>query len=168
MTLRVDETSAVEGWASSGAIVDVLLVDEKHTRVVAEKVKILSAERSLHSLVGEEGAEMAVPSTVTLLVTQEQCLAIHTALGLGKISFALRGLVDQDEWRNNSFAARNLGMSPQPVTEEVRGYASVQGKRSFVLLNGRWIASPEGNPLAIQKKIQPLPREKNKTAGNPP
>ena len=42
ITVKVDATGAVEGWASSGAIVDVLLVTGEGTNVIAEKVKILS------------------------------------------------------------------------------------------------------------------------------
>ncbi|MCB0333624.1 MAG: Flp pilus assembly protein CpaB, partial [Bdellovibrionales bacterium] len=45
ISVRVDATAAVEGWARAGAIVDVFLVKKAGATVVAEKVKILSAER---------------------------------------------------------------------------------------------------------------------------
>lgn len=76
--MRVDATSSVEGWAGSGSLVDVLLIQKDRTTVVAEKVKVLSSERSSSPVEG--GASPSVPSTATLLVTQEQCLAINTAI----------------------------------------------------------------------------------------
>lgn len=96
MTIKVDATTAVEGWAGSGSLVDVLLVGKESTTVVAEKVKILSAERSVSPVDGDDTP--SVPSTVTLLVTQDQCLAINTAIPLGKIAFALRSERDENSW----------------------------------------------------------------------
>ena len=95
MTIRVDATSAVEGWAGSGSVVDVLLVTHDKTAVIAEQVKVLSAERVVTPVEGASSPQ--VPSTATLLVNQEQCLAINTAIPLGKIAFALRSPGWMDE-----------------------------------------------------------------------
>ena len=142
MTVRVDATSAVEGWARSGSVVDVLLVDKNKTAVVADKVKIISTERSLSAVVNSE-SDSAIPSTVTLLVTQEQCLAINTAVAVGKIAFALRGGADGDQWRDSHFDADELnGSSPKKGTTKVQGVVSIgQGgdKRNYALVDGRWI-----------------------------
>ena len=150
MTVRVDATSSVEGWAGSGSIVDVLLIEKERTAVVAEKVKILSAERSVSPVEGSSSPN--VPSTVTLLVTQEQCLAINTAVPLGHIAFALRSSRDEAAWMTTSFSAQRLRERPQAAAQDeiITGFASVQDAeavRSYALSEGRWVRSesvPDG------------------------
>lgn len=159
MTISVDATSSVEGWAGSGAMVDVLLVQKDLTTVIAEKVKILSAERSV---VPVEGANAPnVPRTVTLLVTQDQCLAINTAIPLGKIAFALRGTQDSDSWNDAQYSADQLRRSGALVAIEQRksnvtGYVRLKGddSKSFALSDGKWIKAetmPEGFLLGEQR-----------------
>jgi Flp pilus assembly protein CpaB len=151
MTIKVDATSSVEGWAGSGSIVDVLLIAHEQTSVIAEKVKVLSAERVVAPVEG--AASPQVPSTVTLLVDQEQCLAINTAIPLGKIAFALRSPDDQDGWESAQYSADRFKGREGAVSNErqgVRGYFSVagqKGSKSFALTEGKWIETevvPEG------------------------
>lgn len=143
MTIKVDATSAVEGWAGSGAIVDVLLIEKDQTTVVAENIKILSAERSVAPVEGQ--ASPNVPSTVTLLVSQEQCLAINTAIPRGKIAFALRNFVDQNNWEEKVFTSEKLsryrGESQQ--RNSVSGYVEIKGKGKFILSEDKWLKTPE-------------------------
>jgi pilus assembly protein CpaB len=145
MTVKVDATTAVEGWARGGSIVDVLLVEKDRTSVVAERVRILSAERSLAATAPE--SSLAVPSTVTLLVTQEQCLAINTAISLGKISFALRSRSDDAGWRSTEFGASDLARGDSPkAAPRVRGAVSIgsgAAKKTYALMEGRWIPADE-------------------------
>lgn len=144
MTVRVDATSAVEGWARSGSVVDVLLVEKNKTTVVAEQVKIISTERSLSAAVSLDPSA-AIPSTVTLLVTQEQCLAINTAVAVGKIAFALRSGADAEQWRDSDFDANDLsGASGKKAAAKVEGVVSFgtgATKRNYALVNGKWIPS---------------------------
>lgn len=65
-----------------------ILIQRDKTTVIAEGVKILSSERSVSPVEGN--AAPNVPSTATILVTQEQCLAINTAVSLGRLSFSLK------------------------------------------------------------------------------
>lgn len=150
MTIRVDATSAVEGWAGSGSVVDILLVEKNRTSVVAEKVKILSAERSVAPVDGQSSP--TVPSTVTLLVTQEQCLAINTAIPLGKIAFALRSSRDEESWSDTEFSSSEL-MTKEVIESKsatIRGVVSFKGEdanKAFALTDGKWIKTevmPEG------------------------
>lgn len=143
MTIKVDATSAVEGWAGSGSYVDILLVEKDRTTVVAENVLILSAERSVAPVEGR--ASPNIPSTVTLLVSQEQCLAINTSIPRGKIAFALRKLGDQDAWSDKSYSAARLarGGGNNVKRSEVSGYIEVEGEKKFVLSDGRWIKTPK-------------------------
>jgi len=147
MTVRVDATAAVEGWVQSGSIVDVLLVEPARTTVVAEQVSVISAERSLSPRI--EGRHDPIPSTVTLLVTQEQCLAINTAVGLGKIAFALRSARDPESWQKTQFSAEALSRnseSPEKKGARVTGVVSFDsgsGRRRMALVDGSWIPTEE-------------------------
>ena len=147
MTIKVDATSAVEGWAGSGSVVDVLLIAHEKTSVIAEQVKILSAERIVAPVEG--AASPQVPSTVTLLVNQEQCLAINTAIPLGKIAFALRSPDDREGWETAQYSAERFkgrGGAVESEKRGVSGFISVAGK-SFALSEGRWMETevvPEG------------------------
>lgn len=145
MTIRVDATSAVEGWAGSGSIVDVLLVQPDGTSVIAEQVKVLSAERSVEPMHTETAP--SIPSTVTLLVSQEQCLAIHTAIPLGRIAFALRNLADEGEWGRAQYRTetlKSLGKSGRGGTG-IQGFVSVHQSSedspsdAFALTDSGWV-----------------------------
>ena len=138
ITIRVDATTVVEGWAGSGAVVDVLLVEDDRTTVVAELVTILSAERSVHPVAGEETP--VVPSTVTLLVSQEQALAVNTALPRGRITFALRSLRDESAWNDRIYTSERFRRgSATAEPPRVRGYVSLDGKGAYALADGKWV-----------------------------
>lgn len=164
MTIRVDATSAVEGWAGSGAIVDVLLVKEDRTTVVAERVTILSAERSVAQHSTQD--EPRIPSTTTLLVTQQQCLAINTAVNLGKIAFALRSVGDAGKWRQTQYEAVHLSshQKREPTKGNVNGYITFQEaegrSRSYALADGKWITSdvkPQGFFVSKETRNEKTP-----------
>jgi len=150
ITIRVDATSSVEGWAGSGSVVDVLLVSSEGASVVAEMVKILSAERSTSPVEG--ASSPTVPSTVTLLVTQEQSLAINAAIPMGKIAFALRNNQDEDNWGRKTFSTDMLknGSVIRDSQGIIRGYVTVNDdaeNSSFALTGNHWIKTeviPEG------------------------
>lgn len=150
ITLRVDATSAVEGWAGSGALVDVLLIETDQSTVVAEQVKILSAERSVSPVDGASAPD--VPSTVTVLVTQEQALALNTAVLRGKIAFALRSSTDEQYWENRTFTAEEL-RGKRSDAPGIKGYVAI-GKggerKAFALTDGKWVptdSTPAGYGL---------------------
>jgi len=153
MTIKVDATSAVEGWAGSGSVVDVLMIGKDKTTVIAERVKILSAERSVVPIEGQSSP--TVPTTVTLLVTQEQCLAINTAIPLGRIAFALRSTRDEEAWNDTHYTADQLSGSPAYQAQKgdkVIGVVSIKDKdgqnsSAFALTGGKWVKTevvPEG------------------------
>ena len=153
MTIRVDATTAVEGWAGSGSVVDVLLIEKNRTSVIAEKVTVLSAERSVSPVEGQTAPN--VPSTVTLLVSQEQCLSINTAIPLGKIAFALRSTRDETGWAETSFSAERLkAAAPSDRPQSISGYIAIKDgtakagtETAYALNNGKWVRTeivPEG------------------------
>jgi Flp pilus assembly protein CpaB len=148
VTVKVDATTAVEGWASSGSLVDVLLITDKGTSVVAEKVKILSAERSLDPIENNDTPE--VPSTVTLLVTQEQSLSVMAATSQGKLAFALRNDSDEGTFTRTRFPADELNVRKETHQRKINGYiqyAQGKEKKEYALKDGVWIRTagkPEG------------------------
>jgi Flp pilus assembly protein CpaB len=145
MTVKVDATSAVEGWARSGSVVDVLLIEKARTTVIAERVRVISAERSLAPVDLSRGQGSGIPSTATLLVTQEQCLAINTAVPLGRIAFALRSSKDEDSWRDTRFSSDDLSPGKKQTTKTrvdgVVAFGHGDQRKQYALVEGEWIAT---------------------------
>ena len=93
VTINVDVTSSVEGWARAGAFVDVVwnsVINGKlAATVITQHAKILSAERQIEA--NPQEGQAPVPSTVTLLVLADDATKIHLAETTGKLSLQLRG-----------------------------------------------------------------------------
>ncbi len=99
ITVKVDIESVVEGWAQTGNFVDVIVLRQSadpelgiEAKLIAENVKILAAGATVELANNPNLAH--APTTVTLLVTQEDALKIRTASTVGKLTFALRGMSD--------------------------------------------------------------------------
>jgi pilus assembly protein CpaB len=138
MAVRVDATTAVEGWAGSGSVVDLLLIESKKTILVAEDVRILSAERSTTPIDSSGAPE--VPSTVTLLVTQEQCLAINTAIPRGRLALVLKGSEDRTVWSRRIMSYESLSPSLGQGLAKVAGVV-IANNQKYALVDGRWTVS---------------------------
>ena len=163
ITVRVDAESAVEGWARSGNYVDVIVIRAAadsalglEAKVIAEKVRILSAERSASPIDASSTAPKA-PTTVTLLVSQEDALKVKTAANIGKLTFALRGAADQSPTTAVAMNQKQLlsgSTTIQPVRDQFKGSARGPDGKLYVLGdNSRWTraadiptALPEGKP----------------------
>jgi pilus assembly protein CpaB len=156
MTVRVDATSAVEGWAGSGSIVDVLLVEKEQTLLIAESVQVLSAERSLEPV--DDKRSPNIPNTVTLLVSPEQCLSISTAIPRGRLSLVLRGASDTEPWQRKSLQAAKLSPGDGLESRKVSGVL-IADEDSYALVDGKWIHSmsiPDGFLFAAQERNEDL------------
>ena len=117
-----------------------MLITPSYTSVIAEKVRVLSAERSTVPIKSEDSPQ--IPSTVTVLVTQEQCLGINMAIPLGKIAFALRNSDDNKPWSDSILSADKLRVSPKSNREDgkISGFISVKGEsKQFALKDGVWV-----------------------------
>jgi Flp pilus assembly protein CpaB len=142
MTVKVDATSSVEGWATSGSVVDVIMITKAATSVIAERVRILSTEHSTDKP-SELAPSVSVPSTVTLLVTQEQCLAINTATQHGRLAFALRSQDDEHSWQEPHFKARYLekndALSGDKTNVAIAVVKEPKGdSHTFTLIDNQW------------------------------
>jgi len=148
VTISVNATSSVEGWALPGAKVDVVWASrirgQPGVTVIVQNAQILSAERQIDT---NSKAGAPVPSTVTLLVTAEDASKIQLASTTGALSLSLRG--DTDPGRGVSGSSitvedllggpKNSGepRSANAVTVRVRG---ADGKmQELVLENGKLI-----------------------------
>ena len=153
ITVKVDAESAVEGWAASGNYVDVILIRATkenelglQAKVIAENVRILSAGRSARPINASEAAPEA-PSTATLLVSQEDALAIKAAMNLGKLTFALRAQGDVSPAAVTSLNQRKILGAPTVQVKkdnEFQGSARGPDGRTYLLeKSNRWIRTTE-------------------------
>lgn len=95
VSISVNATTGVEGWARAGARVDVewigLLRNQKVARRLVENSKILSAERKLDP---KADPSMPVPTSVTLLVAEKDAQRVSLAQSAGTLVLLLRGAQD--------------------------------------------------------------------------
>jgi pilus assembly protein CpaB len=105
VTIRVDETTSVEGWARPGARVDVAWIAEDRgnrvASVIVEAAKILSSERSTSADYQGGGDGSGTPRTITLLVSSSDALKIQLAATSGRLTLQLRN--DEDAVPNPEF-----------------------------------------------------------------
>jgi pilus assembly protein CpaB len=111
VAIAVSAETAVEGWVQPGSRVDVVFTTtvrgERSITTLVENVEVLSAERSLVPLAGqnESGSSPApVPSLITLLVSTENAARIELAKHTGILSLILRG------------SDKSLGSSGETIT----------------------------------------------------
>lgn len=163
VTIEVDATSGVEGWATPGAHVDVYLtyMDQEDgvnkTRVAVEDAVVLSYDGSSKRVVSDEarsemGSSRSSSSTVTLAVPFEESLKIQTARAIGRISLALRNTNDAKSMGQGVFAANEWEKTPHKKDSKAfvsKGFARFTDNKgndkNFVLGQDKeWWASEEG------------------------
>ena len=147
VTMAVDTTTSVEGWARPGAKVDVVLASTVNGRltatVIVQNAKVLSAGRG--SEWKQQDGHTAPPSTVTIMVTIEEAAKIQLASNSGALSLSLRGDEDTIESPTNSTITIDsiLGgdMNQQPAVIPSEGRVRIDG-RTFSIVNGQLIPQP--------------------------
>lgn len=157
VTIEVDATAGVEGWATPGAHVDVFLTyldagdGINKTRVAVEDAVVLSYDGSLDTTNSNENQNQRLlrtskTSTVTLAVSFEDSLKIQTARAMGRISLVLRNANDVKSMGRGVFAADEWERKAdryQRGQYASRGFARYQDssgqKREYVLDDkARW------------------------------
>ena len=110
MTIEVDATSSVEGWAQVGASVDVLLTyldkkdGENKTRIIAQKATVISYDGRMTNTQSQDVESAKPVSTVTLSVSTQDMLAITTARSMGRLTLVLRNPEDTSSPAVGEFA----------------------------------------------------------------
>ncbi len=100
ITIEVDETASIEGYARPGTRVDVTLtyMNDKQlaTRVLVPNARVLSFGGDMTQGRPQAGAAIRVASksTITLEVTPEEALSIQTAKQLGRLGLIMRDASD--------------------------------------------------------------------------
>jgi pilus assembly protein CpaB len=147
VTIEVDVTSGVEGWATPGVHVDVVVtyLDSRagnSSQLFIENAVVLSFNRSTHPL-GPDAADQKIESavTVTLMMPTVDALKLRTAQTLGKIGLMVRSAEDAK-------AAGNVAIGERDVTSS----CSEQLKSSE-----RARADPKAAPR-LDKRLRFLPR----------
>lgn len=143
ISIAVDETTSVEGWARVGAKVDLLLISSVNGRsmatVIVQNAKVLSGGGAEEK--GEKGERNQV-STVTLMVTIDEATKINLAESSGVLSLILRGDEDTIESPvNSSITLESIlngenGNKPTEIPSE--GTITIDG-RVFRIVRGRLV-----------------------------
>jgi len=147
VTINVNATTGVEGWAQAGARVDVAWISEmngeRSASTIVKDAKVISAERKIEASDAANMAGKPVPATVTLLASDLDAQKVSLAAASGSIILMLRGSGDD---------GTDLGTESGPITfkdllsgakdrdsksDIVRGYVRVDDRSGdeWVLLN---------------------------------
>ncbi len=150
VTIRVDATTAVEGWARPGARVDVVWTSQIRGKqvvsTIVQNAKVLSAEMLTQTQVEQTGKNVGVPNTVTLLVTAQDAKKIQLAKTQGSLSLSLRG--DNDLGKSDPTGTITLEdilpSSDGPPTEDpnVQGTVKIGGVE-YKVVNGKMVPASE-------------------------
>jgi len=166
VTIKVDDTQGLEGWATPGAHVDVVLTysdrdtNEERAQVIVDDAVVISYNRSIERVNVSErrdpkpGARNANGgATVTLAVPLEAALKVQTSLAMGRLSLLLRSSTDQgpvDTAVVSSGQITNINKRAKKESdfETPQGVAVItdsEGNRQQFMLNqkGRWIENQE-------------------------
>lgn len=145
VTIEVDATSGVEGWATAGAHVDIVVTyidpadGKKKSQIAIEDAVVLSFNRNTERL-GKDSSEARIGSmaTTTMSLPTLDAVKLHTARSLGKISLMLRSIDDSkgvgaatvtgDDFRTQTTA--------KPVANEPKSFRTITGYASFTDNNG--------------------------------
>ena len=150
VTIKVNSTSAVEGWASAGAYVDVHWVSnafgEYSVNLLAQNAKIVSAERqpelNKDRTVNQDAT--ITPTTVTLLVTDRDAQKISLASTGGELKLHLRGMEDTNKAAQATTLTMNDLLGTSDPRKSPRGVVRIlddNGKMTEFSLRGGEITS---------------------------
>lgn len=156
ITITVDAQSGVEGFARPGERVDVLwqYTDPQGRQKIATIVRftrILSLGGNPSAGPPGERAPVAGPTTVTLLVTEQDAKKIGLAMNLGKLSLALVGAEPGFEPNadpgvtdiNDIIGNKDIQSIDEP-TDGTMYTTGPDGRQvKYVLRNGRWARAEE-------------------------
>ncbi len=145
VTINVNATSGVEGWARAGARVDVHWIAELNgertaTRIV-ENAQILSAERQVEP---SANPSAPIPTTVTLLAQENDAQKISLAATAGQLILHLRGFDDSGKATSplHSMTVNDL-LGNKEDEKRVQGLVRIRNHDGFleelVLMDGNLV-----------------------------
>lgn len=143
VTIRVNETSGVEGWARPGSSVDVSLIatvnGEKTITTIVENSKVLSANRNARR--SEQNPDQPVPATVTLLVTTADSQKIQLGKSMGQLELTLLG--DRAGERVDTPQGGTINISD--LLDSSRTLNKINSRSNTLKMGGKtYLVSPSG------------------------
>lgn len=145
VTINVNATTAVEGWANPGASVDVHWISnitgEQTATLLVQNAKVLSAERQVEGQNVGPGA--VVPTTVTMLVSEKDAQKISLASTSGQLVLHLRGATDtgQVASTSGSLTYRDLLSTQKRADPNTEGSIRIRNNQGeieeWVLIGGK-------------------------------
>ena len=167
-TIEVDATSGVEGWATPGAHVDVLVTYQdsndnlKKTTIAVEDAVVLSfnGQTKKGAAPTDPTTRVSSTATVTLAVPVMDALKIHQARAMGRISLLLRNtsdirspgtvVVSPKDIQGGGPAPKEIKSEPEPSKGFVR-FSDQKGDSKILELRGnKWATSDNGVTSAKQ------------------
>jgi len=145
VSINVNATTGVEGWARPGAHVDVHWITDTNgkraSRILVQNAKVLSAERRVDP---KADANQPAPTTVTLLVIERDAQKVSLAQTAGSLVLHLRGANDvKASSSNGSLTIEDLLGHEQDPRGAVEGVARVRRPdgtfEEFSIVNGKVI-----------------------------
>lgn len=143
VSINVNATTGVEGWARPGAHVDVHWITDtggkRASRVLVQNAKVLSAERRVDP---KAEPNAPAPTTVTLLVVERDAQKVSLAQTVGSLVLHLRGANDiKASSMTGSLTIDDLLGHEQDPRGAVEGVARVKKSdgtfEEFSIVNGR-------------------------------
>lgn len=154
ITIEVDETTSLEGYALAGTKVDVTLTymgDNKQlaTRILVQNARVLSFGGDT-SEAGQRQPNMvrSAARTITLEMSPEEALSVQTAKQLGRLGLIMR-TSDDDKAAETDSVNQNkiLDPSSKPADSSVKcqsGTMRIDGKEYIIPCDGK------GGPIAVE------------------
>lgn len=125
VTIEVDQSEGIEGWAAPQARVDVTWTSEYRGKAivstVVENALIVSIERSRAPQVGSVPMNYSIPRAVTMLVSIKDAQRLQLAKQSGELSLSLRGENDHALNGSETLISDNL----------LREIAGIKAAQSF-------------------------------------
>ncbi|MFN8391553.1 MAG: Flp pilus assembly protein CpaB [Bdellovibrionota bacterium] len=145
VTIEVDATSGVEGWATAGAHVDIVVTyldgtdGKKKSQIAIEDAVVLSFNRNTERMAKDSSdARISSIATVTLSLPTLDAVKLHTARSMGKVSLMLRSVDDVKGVGHTEVTPEDFKTgSTKPQQQEAKNYRNVSGYASFVDKNGQ-------------------------------
>jgi pilus assembly protein CpaB len=153
VTIDVDATSGIEGFAQPGTRVDVVLTytdgGQLTSEVIVQNARVLSAGGETKTGSDRPGWDSAARSvrTITLDVAPQDALKITTSRQLGRLNLMMRSEDDNNATTDISYGQKQLGNTSKNTTKTTRcskGHVKVNGEE--------WSVGCDGTLSSLQGK----------------
>jgi Ca-activated chloride channel family protein len=158
VTIPIEVTSAIEGWARPGSRVDLSKISSKSGKptisIVTEKALVLKADRADRSEKGINSDTSPTNSNLTVLIPRNDASMLELAQSQGKIIVSLSN--DRDEgsgYKDVIFDDLSSSELVRGEVDNVEGlvrYSTGEGQKELMIINGKLASrNPDRQPAGI-------------------